>query len=201
MAIKAIIWDLGGVLVRTEDWGPRDRLATRLGISRRELNDLVFGSSGDYRAQLGQITAAQQWEKAAQKLSIPPSEIDSTIEEFFDGDILDSDLINYIRTLKPTYITALLSNAMSDLRHAITTQWHIEDAFHHLIISAEIGLMKPDAAIYQLALQQLSTSPKETVFIDDMLKNVEGARAVGIQAIHFQTPRQVKVELDALLSR
>ena len=74
-----------------------------------------------------------------------------------------------------------------------------EDAFDHLIISAEVGVVKPKAEIYLLALEQLKVSPSEAVFVDDFIENVEGARAVGMSAIHFKEPEQAIAQIQKLL--
>jgi HAD superfamily hydrolase (TIGR01509 family) len=199
MSIHAIIWDLGGVLVRTEDYRPRDELAARLGVTRQELEGLVFGNPEDYRAQVGEISYEQQWENALAHLGLPPEELPAVEQAFFAGDRLDSDLIDFIRDLKINFSTALLSNALSNLRNLINSEWKINDAFHHLIISAEVGLIKPHADIFNLTLELLGMAPHETVFIDDFPKNVEGAQFVGMHAIHFRNPMQCLADLDALI--
>ena len=69
-----------------------------------------------------------------------------------------------------------------------------------MIISAEMGVMKPDARIYQVALEKLGVLPSESVFLDDFPENVTGARAVKMHAIHFTQPEQALAELKHLLS-
>lgn len=200
MTINAIIWDLGGVLVRTEDWTPRDDLAKRLGLSRNELNDLVFGSDDDTRAQLGEISHEEHWEFIRQELGLSTGEMPAFQRDFFAGDQLDTALMDYIRTLKKNYRIALLSNALPNLRIAINKEWHIRDAFHLMIISAEVGLMKPDPAIYQLTLQWLGVKPGQAVFIDDFSENVAAAGQEGLHTILFQNIDQIRSDLQSLLA-
>lgn len=200
MTIIAVIWDLGGVLVRTEDLTPRDDLAKRLGLSRNELNVLVFGTPEDSRAQLGEISHDEHWENIRQRLSLSADEIPTMQREFFAGDQLDTDLIGYIRTLKLNYRSALLSNALSNMRIAINEDWHIADAFHLMVISAEVGLMKPDPAVYQLTLQRLGVKPSQAVFIDDFSENVAAAGQVGMHTILFQNTDQIRSDLQSLLA-
>jgi len=70
MTISAVIWDLGGVLLRTEDFSSRQALADRMGKSRTELENLVFdGDSGD-RAQLGEISADEHWDNIRRILGL-----------------------------------------------------------------------------------------------------------------------------------
>jgi epoxide hydrolase-like predicted phosphatase len=201
MTIKAIIWDLGGVLVRTEDWQPRAELAARLGTDRVTLSNLVFGEDGDFRAQLGEITTAEQWAHVAERLHIPNEDIPAVRKDFFAGDVLDSDLIETIRSLKANYTTALLSNALDDLRREIFEIWKIDDAFHHLVISAEVGMKKPDHHIYEFTLEKVGVAPDEAVFIDDMPDNIAAAKAVGMHGIRFTSPDQALAELEALLKQ
>jgi len=200
MAIAAVIWDLGGVLLRTDDQCPRQALADRLGMSRNELENLVFnGDSGD-RAQSGEISVVEHWENIRQVLGLDAAGIDEFQRQFWGGDRLDEELVAYIRNLRGSYRTALLSNAFSDLRQYVTDHLKILDAFDELIISAEVRLVKPDPRIYQYALQRLGLAPRQAVFIDDLLHNVEGARRYGLHAIHFRQPAQARAELEQLLN-
>ena len=113
--------------------------------------------------------------------------------------MLDQGLVNLLRELRPIYETMLLSNAWDDLRKMIEDVWQIDDAFDRMIISAEIGLAKPDLAIFQWVISQLGIEPSQAVFVDDFPHNVAGARAAGWQAIHFQSADQVLDELRTML--
>lgn len=198
-SIRAIIWDLGGVLVRTEDFRPREHLAAGLGMTRAELETLVFSGPSGSQAQNGEIDVAQHWENLRKTLNLSSQEISAFQDTFWSGDRLDTALVDYIRSLHGPYRTALLSNAFSDLRRAIDEFWQIQDAFDEIIISAEVGMTKPDQRIYRLALDRLGARPQEAVFIDDFRHNIEGARAAGLHAIHFQNPIQARNDLEQLL--
>jgi len=199
MTLRAVYFDLGGVIVRTGDREPRTKLAERLGMSYEELAKAVFENESSLRASLGAVSPQEHWADVIQRLGLPPSEADVVQHEFFAGDSLDLDLINFIRSLHPKYRTGLLSNAWSDMRAYLVSQ-KIDDAFDQLIISAEIGIMKPDARIYQLALEKLGVAPAEAVFVDDFIVNIEGARAVGMYAIQFTRPDQMLEELKQFLN-
>jgi epoxide hydrolase-like predicted phosphatase len=199
MAIRAVIWDLGGVILRTEDFSSRRALADRIGKSRAELEELVFnGDSGD-RAQLGEISIDEHWDNIRRTLDLDASGIGEFRRQFWEGDRLDVELVDLIRGLRGRYKTGLLSNAFSDLRQVVTSVLNFSDAFDEMVISAELHLMKPDARIYQVALQRLGVAAAESVFIDDLLRNVEGARSQGMKAIHFQERSQALKELEQLL--
>ncbi len=199
MSIRAVIFDLGGVLLRTEDQSHRAKLVERLGITREQMYYHVFDSPSAQQATVGKMSAASHWEAVRQALGLSPEEFPSVMEDFWAGDRLDTDLISVIRSLRPRYKTALLSNAWDNLRQALEQDWGIADAFDELFISAEVGLAKPDSRIYQLALERLNVAPPEAVFVDDFMENVIAAQRLGIHAIHFRNPHQAIGELRALL--
>jgi putative hydrolase of the HAD superfamily len=189
MGIRAVFFDLGGVILRTEFQAPRYHLAERLGVEYEDLVRLVFESETSRTASKGAISEDAHWEAVARRLK-RPNEVAAIHAEFFAGDVLDHTLINFIRSLRPHHKTGLISNAWSGLRQYISEQ-KFENAFDHMTISAEVGVMKPKAEIYLLALEQLKVSPNEAIFVDDFIENVEGARAVGMSAIHFKESEQV----------
>jgi epoxide hydrolase-like predicted phosphatase len=199
MPIKAVIFDLGGVLVRTEDQQPRRLLAERLGLTRQQMYHLIFDSRSAQQASQGKLTVDQHWEAVRQALGLSEEEFGRIPQEFWAGDRLDTELVAYIRSLRPRYRTALLSNAWDDLRGVLIHEWQIADAFDELIISSEVGMAKPEAGIYELALARLDVAPSEAVFVDDFPRNVAGAQDVGMHAVQFRSSEQVRAELDDLL--
>ena len=197
--IRAVIWDLGGVLLRTEDYTSRDKLAEDLGKTRGDIEFLMYGNDSSNRAQSGEISIEQHFSNVRQSLGLTETEMENFLERFWGGDRLDYDLVDYIRSIKNGYKTGLLSNAFENLRHLITQEWKFDDAFDHMVVSAEVGTMKPDPRIYQLALDGLGVEAHEAIFVDDFIRNVEGANAVGLQAIHFRSPQQARADLDRIL--
>ena len=200
MSIKTVIFDLGGVLVRTEDKGPRTALGLRFDKTYLEMDKIVFNKSS-YRASIGEITAYEHWQFAMRSLDLPDSEIESFYAEFFGGDLVDYTIIDYLRTLRSDskYTTALLSNAWDDLRDLLINKWGIDDAFDEIFISAEMGIAKPDERIYKIVLEKLSIAPEEAVFVDDFIENIEAARKLGMHGIHFQDASVAMAELKRLL--
>jgi len=198
MTIKAVYFDLGGVIVRTEFQSPRERLADRVGLTYEDLERIVFESKSSQDASIGKISEDDHWKNVARTLHLPLKEKDTIHKEFFDGDIIDLGLLAYIRALRPRYKTGLISNAWDGLRPYMERE-KFADAFDHLTISAEVGVMKPDAAIFQHALDQLGVKPKEAVFVDDFAENVAGCEAVGMHGIHFLSIEQALKDLKKLL--
>jgi epoxide hydrolase-like predicted phosphatase len=200
MTIKAIIFDLGGVLLRTTDFSQRELLAARLGMTRPELEELIFWGESGSKAQRGEISVKQHLEYVRSVLKLSQEKFKEVIDIFFAEDALDNDLVDYIRSLHRTYKTGLLSNAANDLRKQIAEKWHFEDAFDTLVISGEVGMVKPEPQIYRLALERLGVEASEAVFVDDVQPNVEAAIRVGMQGIHFRDAPQVQQDLVALLA-
>jgi len=91
MTIRAVIWDIGGVLVRTEDWEPRRRLAESLGLTRDDLEYLVFGGEMGQKAQMGSIRAQELLEYVCREVHYPVEETRRFEEAFFAGDRLDQE--------------------------------------------------------------------------------------------------------------
>jgi epoxide hydrolase-like predicted phosphatase len=200
MPIQAVIFDLGGVLVRTEDRTPRTSLAERLGLTYIELGELVFDSQSSHQAMRGEITTEEHWDTVRKKLGLSKEEYPRVPLEFWGGDKLDEDLVNYLRGLRPQYKTALLSNAWDDLRQMIEEVWDFADAFDQIVISAEVGMVKPEPPIYEMVVADLDVKPGEAVFVDDFPENVAGAKAVGLEAIQFISPQQTLQDLEKLLN-
>jgi epoxide hydrolase-like predicted phosphatase len=199
MSIRAVIFDLGGVLLRTEDPSPRRELAARLGLTREQIYYHVFDSPSARQATLGQITSDEHWESIRQGLGLTSQDFPSVRQAFWGGDRLDTELVETIRSLRPRYKTALLSNAWGDMRQVLTERWKIADAFDELVISAEVGIAKPDPRIYRLTLERLGVPAGEAVFVDDFIENIEAARALGLHTVHFRSPEQAGDELGSLL--
>jgi len=201
MRIKAVIWDIGGVIARTEDKGPRNQLAADLGISRDRLNDLVFGGLKGTQAQLGEITVEELWAYVHHELNLLPDEFTDLRDRFFGGDIIDYQIIDYIREINQNYKMAILSNAWDDLREVLTYQWEIVDAFDSITISGEEGVKKPAPTIFYISLNKLGVAPAEAVFIDDFIENIHSAANLGIHTIHFTSPDKALKDLELILEK
>ena len=198
MAIRAVFFDFGGVLMRTEFQAPRQHLAERFKLDYDDIDRIVFGSESARRASVGEITEEAHWLEVLKRLKRPASEIKSFSDEFFGGDIMDHNLVEYIRSLRGRIQTGLISNAWSGLREFITKE-KIIDIFDTVIISAEVGVVKPEAKIYDIALEQAKVSAKEAVFVDDMKVNIEACEKVGMKGILFKDPNETMDQLNRIL--
>jgi epoxide hydrolase-like predicted phosphatase len=198
MSVRAVFFDLGGVIVRTEYQAPRQHLAERLGMEYDDLVKIVFDSDSGYQASIGAIPADVHWDSIIKRLKRPATELETIRHEFFAGDVIDRTLLDFLRSLRGKYKTGLISNAWGDLRDYIMRE-KMEDAFDHIIISAEVGAVKPEAKIYHIALEQAKVKPKEMVFVDDFAVNIEGCEKVGIKGILFKDADSALKQLKTLL--
>ncbi|MBX3056595.1 MAG: HAD family phosphatase [Anaerolineae bacterium] len=194
--IKAIIFDFGGVILRTQDWSGRRRWEKRLGLPEHGAEQLVFNSEMGRQAQHGRITTNELWQWVGQTCGLSAADLAQFRADFWAGDVLDGEMVAMIRGLRPSYQTALISNAFNDLRDVLTNQFAIADAFDVIVISAEEGIMKPDPRLYQIALERLGCRPEEAIFIDDFAYNIAGAQAVGLHAIHFKPGVDLGMEIE-----
>ena len=201
MTLRAVVFDLGGVIVRTEYQAPRQKLAERFGMDYEDIEKIVFGGGPNgsaARASVGEITEEEHWQQVMKTLKRPADEYPRIQQEFFGGDIVDRTLLDFLRSLKPTYKIGLISNAWSGLRAWIERE-KFEDVFDVMIISAEVGTAKPAEAIFRLALNQLGMSPNEAVFVDDFIVNIEACEKLGMKGILFKDSESTIQELKDLL--
>lgn len=201
MSIKAVFFDFGGVIVRTEYQAPRQHLAESFGMDYDDIDKVVFGggpNSSAARASVGEITEEQHWHNVMKTLKLPASEYERVRDEFFAGDVIDLEIVDFLRSIKPKYKTGLISNAWNGLRDYIVRE-KFDDAFHHMVISAEVGVAKPDPKIYHIALEQLQVQPKEAVFVDDFIENIEACEKVGMKGVHFKSPDLALKQLREML--
>ncbi len=199
-SIKALIFDFGGVLVRTESHEARRQVAERLGLSPEELYAIVFESEASILAELGRMSSRDRWQRVADLLGLHSVEESvAVMREFFSGDVLDTELVNCVRRMRGRYRIALLSNFTDSLPRLIENEYGLGDCFDAIIVSALVGMRKPDPAIYRLTLERLQVAPQEAIFIDDMAENVQAAAALGIHAIQFESREALCSELSTLL--
>lgn len=199
--IKAFITDFGGVLVRTRTAGSRRALEQLLNLSAGSIDDRVFACEVSQRAMRGELGETALWEYLATDLNL--AHYGLTWQEFqrrfFEEDFLDEDLLAFIRALRPTLKTGLLSNAWDGLREVLQTRVPIADAFDTVVVSAEEKMMKPDPRIYRAALDRLGVQPQEAIFLDDFSENIAGAQALGLIGVHFISSAQAQRDIRALL--
>lgn len=198
--LKAVIFDFGGVLVRTRSQHLRAAWEQRLGLAPGGAEELIFGGERGRAVQHGRITDEAHWQWLGQHLGLSAADLAALRGDFFAEDVLDEELLAYVDQLRAAgYHLGLLSNVGDNGRWIFgAAKYDILAHFDSATLSAEEGVMKPDPRIFKIALARAGAQPSEAVFVDDFVRNVEGARAVGMSGIHFRTTEQTLAELAAL---
>ena len=199
MIKRAIIFDFGGVLMKTRDYHPRHAWDDRLSLPHGSVERVVHSSQSWQQAQTGQISLSKYWADVARQLHLTEAQVQQLAEDFYSGDQLDDNIVYYIRQLRTEgYSVALLSNDSPALANRLRNLG-IEALFDPIVISGNIGVMKPDPRAYQAVLDALQRPAKETIFIDDLPANIEGAATLGIHAIHYVDGMDLNATLEPLL--
>jgi epoxide hydrolase-like predicted phosphatase len=146
-----------------------------------------------YQQDIGAITAEQFLERLSELMGRQ-----ITFEEVDGAATVDEEVVKIVAKLSKAYKLALISNAPSKLIRGILAENNLEKYFDVIIVSSEVGMVKPSPEIFQLALQKLGVNPAESIFIDDNIGNVEGAAKIGIHSIQFESAAQLKADLAEL---
>jgi len=200
MVRRAVIFDVGGVLFQQPDRSKQRGWEQRLGLADGTLESTIWDLPVSQQATVGLASRAEVWAAVASRFSLDPVVTAALEEDYFSGAEWNVPLIEYARLLRARYKTGILSNTWPDARQAVQA-WVNEQAFDELIFSAEVGLVKPDRRIYELALERLQVQPVEAIFIDDIPRNVEAAQAIGIAGIRFETTEQTITMIEQHLQR
>lgn len=208
MPIKFLYFDLGMVIL---DFS-HERMCVQMAEAAQTTTDVVRSFVlGDpeslaalIRYETGHISTDQFFDEFCRITKTSP-----------DRDRLAEAARDIFRPIEPmqTLIQNLAAagNRMAILSNTNPVQWeHISDgrypvvafgkpscAFEFAILSYEVGVMKPEPGIYEAAIDQAGVAPQEIFFTDDRLENIEGAKALGIDAVQFVGAEQLAIELKS----
>lgn len=196
---RAVIFDWGGVLMRTVDYEPRHRWDRRLGLPDGSVEDVVHNSDAWKQAEQGVISPDEYWIAIGEQLHLSPTQLSDLRRDFYSGDHLDEALLSLITALRAKgVLIGLLSNNSLELLDLLADR-HLNSLFDALIISAQTGIRKPDSRAYRVILDQLGVPPGQALFIDDAQVNTEGALALGMAAIRFEPATDLRTIIDGWL--
>ena len=197
--IRGVIFDYGRVLAYTQNQAPRAAWERRLGLQPGALTRAVHNEHSWIAAQRGVITSDRHWQTVGAGLGLLSDDTAALRAAFYSGDVLNVELVACIDRLRASRLrVGLLSNFSTDLR-AMVVQQDLLWRFDALAISAEIGVMKPDAAAYRAVLAMLGLAAQTCVFIDDLPANVAAAQGVGMHGIVFEDNPSCLAALTRLL--
>lgn len=197
--IKAIIFDLGGVVTIEYKELFYDSLANALGVSDRQMKDIL----AKWHSELtrGEKTIKEMYTSVIRQLGkdITADDMLEKHMEIMKKTILgwNNKVVEYVKELREKYLVACLTNSEIE-----PTEYNrnrgLFDLFEKAFISTEMGMEKPDENIYLAALKDINCKPEETVFIDNIPEFVEAAEKVGMKGIIFKDSNQLKKDLAKL---
>jgi glucose-1-phosphatase len=193
--IKAIIFDLGRVIVPFDFMRGYTRMAALCGTPAAEIPRRIAATGLVGRFECGQIEPREFVSQISGCLSLNASYEDfcaiwSSI--FLPETLVPEDLL---RELRRDYRLLLLSNTNAIHFEMIRENYPLLRHFHALVLSYEVGAMKPSPLIYQKAIAAAGCQPGECFFTDDIAEYVEAARGQGIDAVQFRSSAQIEEEL------
>ena len=197
MALRAVVFDYGVVLTGPPDAAAWTNLLRITGLPQERFETLYWAN----RPALdeGKLTGISYWQNFLREAGLPLhhaeelSRWDARLWTVQNPVMLAWQLAVKQRCL----LTAILSNISDNVLENIEREFDWIHRFDVQVWSYQLGIAKPDPAIYRHTLGKLGTQPEETLFIDDKRPNVEAARALGIQAIEYSSVEQLREELIA----
>lgn len=199
MSLRAVVFDYGMVLTGQPDQESHDAMVRITGLDRERFEKLYWADRHAYDE--GKLTGATFWEKFARDSGIGLSATDLAELNRLDARMWTTQnptMVDWQRRLKAHGLrTAILSNMGDTVLESILGAFAWVANFDVLVWSFQLGVAKPDPAIYRHTLEQLRTAPEETLFVDDRRPNIDAAQALGMPAMEFTTPERLRQDLIA----
>ena len=186
--ISAVIFDFGGVICFPPSESQWQEAASFCGADRKEFETAFWEDRDAYDAG---ANARAYWRNIGKRLGLPFD--DDTIDGLLEREIqfwsrFDPRVLHWAQDLRAAgYRTGILSNLPRTLGQRLRTLPGFLEHFDEVTFSYELGIIKPDVAIYHRAIAGLKRDPGEALFLDDRHDNIEGARAAGLVAEPFTT--------------
>ncbi len=200
MAIQAVIFDIGGVLLHNADCSRHRKWERRFSVQEGKLNEVVYQTGLDDLATIGKVPEPELWRQVGIALALQDEELLEFIDDFWSGGELNRELAEFLHSLRPRYKTALLSNAWSGARELVTRMFRIDEFADAMFFSAEEGVAKPDSAFYHVAINWLGVPPHEIIFVDDRPENIDAANSIGMHGILYQDNAQTIADVRSCLT-
>lgn len=199
MSTRFLYFDFGNVLFHFDHHLAARQMAAVAGIDEQQAWDVVFESELECRYESGKLSSDEFYEHFCRATGARP---DKAALLHAAGAIfeLNVPIVPLVAQLQSAgHRTGVLSNTCECHWNYCTSGRYalLPGAFEQIILSYEVGAMKPEPAIYQSAIKAAGVAPKEIFFIDDRQENVDGALAAGIDAVLFASVRQCAAELKS----
>lgn len=195
--VRAAFFDIGNVLLRFSAARILRRFAWAVRAHPIKVARYVWGSRLGERVERGELEGPQLHALFKSELGYGGSyaQFKRLWCEHFTLDRGSHAVLKAVARRVPTY---LLSNTNALHYEHIAARYSFAKLVRGAVLSHELGLRKPDPAIYRAALRLSGTAPEETVFVDDLEENVAAARRLGLIALRFRGAGPLRRELSAL---
>ena len=197
--IQAILFDFGNVLL---EWNPRHVYRRYFPNNEAAMEQFLHEVSFmDWNAQQDKGRPFAEGVAELSKQFPQYSELIRAYQDHWKDSIGDSiaGTVEILKRLKQAgYSLYGLSNWSAETFPHVREKYAFFDLLDEIIISGDVGSIKPEPEIFDLALRRIGRPAYECVFIDDALANIEQARKMGFATIHFQSPKQLEKELHRL---
>jgi putative hydrolase of the HAD superfamily len=199
--IRAIFFDFGGVILKTFDGVDHTAIEEQFRLEPKSLRLMVYRESRYMDFQVGKCTY-DEWVtsiRAAMDAQVPDRAAD-LLQAYFEADhALNPDMVALVRRLHGRYKLGIISNTVPGMEERLVERIpDIIDMFETRIGSGDVGMAKPDPAIFHHAMKLADVEPPESVFTDDYHKHAEAARGVGMHAFHFTRYEQFVEDLRSI---
>lgn len=196
--MNTVLFDLGRVLL---DWDPRYYYAKRFPDDPAALEQFVTRVVGpDW---IREVDAGKPIDVAIDERCRAFPEHAALIREWKTGwhEMLRGEIAGSVAILAALRArgrrVAALSNFSAESWPWAVARFPFLGWFEGVVISGEVGVAKPDPAIYRIAIERLALEPARTLFVDDVPANVAAARSAGIEAVVFEGPERLRADLEA----
>jgi epoxide hydrolase-like predicted phosphatase len=202
MAVRAVAFDIGGVLEVPTESDLDGRWEQRLGLGRGEFFERLRRSGLGRDANLGRVSEAEFAQALGRLYGLDQPTTAELLADLWDWYVgeLNTELADYCQRLRPRYRTAILSNAAAGGRREEDRRYGFVSMADVLVYSYEVGIEKPDRRIYEITCERLGVRPGEVVFLDDLEANVAAARQLGMRSVLFQSTTQAITKVEACLA-
>jgi len=197
--VRAVLFDVGGVLEVNPSTRWPERWAARLRLTEAVLHGRVESATAG--GDTGAVTLADVERRVAAALNLDGGEVAELMDDLWTEYVgsLNRRLAAFARSLRPRFKTGILSNSFVGAREREQSAHDFESMFDAIVYSHEVGLLKPDPAIYTIACDRLGVEPRDVLFVDDLRANCDGARAAGMDAIQFVGTERTIAEIAGRL--
>ena len=203
MTIRAVFFDFGGVLLQHADGIDHKAIEARLGLEERTLFRCLYRDSRYMDYQVGRCTNEEWIEsiRVAAVTHVGPERVEELMNAWQNAErLLNPLMISLVERLRTGgYRTGIISNTIPGLEGRLQQNApQLITLFDVRIGSGDIGLAKPDPAIFQHALREMDVAAEASVFTDDVRSYAEAARAVGMHGFYFTGYDQFAADLRSI---